>query len=38
METEQIRDEDVLKWILGQRFRAALKKKAIEIRKKTTSA
>lgn len=38
METEQIRDEDVLKWILGQRFRAAQKKKAIEIRKKMISA
>lgn len=33
METEQIRDEDVLKWILGQRFRATKKKLALEARR-----
>lgn len=38
METVQIRDEDVLKWILGQRFRATRKKLAIEARKKAIAA
>ena len=38
MDAEQIRDEDVLKWVLGQRFRAAQKKKALEIRKNIISA
>lgn len=38
METAQIRDEDVLKWILGQRFRATKKKKALESRIKTIAA
>lgn len=38
METAQIRDEDVLKWILGQRFRATRKKLAIEARKKAIAA
>lgn len=38
METTQIRDEDVLKWILGQRFRATRKKLAIEARKKAIAA
>ena len=34
MEAEQIKDEDVLKWILSQRFRATKKKLALEERKK----
>lgn len=34
MEKQQTRDEDVLKWILGQRFRATKKKYALEARRK----